>query len=393
MESTTATNTPLSHGGILFQLEMFQPTMMAAVLAEGLVSKARNILDATLEFTRHPTAPIVIARIIGGVVGDDPAEFWRENVDLAVYASQVLPRQCFIYYVRGGEDRREGFVVAQRGEVLVAHDATPETIPEDTPDDHWPVGRLCEQMQLTVAELAAGFPEGPRVSISLAEPIGDDQELLMTLAGQTDGPADTDPQRGEGQHAGAQAPGPGPGRAPASAPQSAPQSAPKRVSVDDDIKRRSAARAIEQEALAARSAAIKQHLPFTIDDRGLLVAPNAELEETELLSKFAVKEIDGGLPEGIPDSLRVELQGRAIDFAIKVDFLSEVFLNSRPLTRPDFEAKSTDYDLGGETVRILEVFAPRLGAGSLLRRGKSNVFISRRPDEVLPAEFIAKLLD
>ena len=389
MESTTATNPPPSHGGILFQLEMFQPTMMAAVLAEGLVSKARNILDATLEFTRHPTAPIVIARILGSVVGDDPAEFWRENVDLAVYASQVLPRQCFIYYVRPGEDRREGFVVAQRGQVLVAHDATSETIPEGTADDQWPVGRLCEQMQLTVAELAAGFPDGPRVSISLAEPTGDDQELLMTLAGQPDRPTNADPQPGRGQHA--KAPGASPRTgAPGASPGAA--TAPKRISVDDDVKRRSAARAAEQELLAARSAAVKEHLPFTIDEHGLIVAPDAELEETELLSKYAVKEIDGDLPEGLPDSLRAELQGRAIDFAVKVDFLSEVFLNNRPLSRPDFEAKSADFDLDGETVSILEVFAPRLGAGSLIRRGRSNVFISRRPDAALPAKFIAKLL-
>ncbi|MCA9661804.1 MAG: hypothetical protein KC486_25925, partial [Myxococcales bacterium] len=182
MESTTHS----SHGGILFQLEMFRPTMMAAVLAEGLASKARNILDATLELARHPSAPIVVARLHGSVVGDDPAEFWRDNADLAIYASQVLPRQCFIYYVRTGLDRREGFIVAQRGQVLVAHDATPESIPEGTPDEEWPVRRLCQQMQLTVEDIADGFPGGPRVSISLAEPTGDDQQLLMTLAGQPD---------------------------------------------------------------------------------------------------------------------------------------------------------------------------------------------------------------
>ncbi len=188
MESTTTTQP--SHGGILFQLEMFRPTMMAAVIAQGLASKARNMLDATLELARHPTAPIVIAQIKGSVVGDDAAEFWRENAELAIYASQELPRQCFIYYVRSGEDRREGFIVAQRGQVLVAHDATAETIPENTPDDQWPVGRLCEQMRLSVDELAAGFADGPRVSIPLADPVGDDQKLLMILAGQGDEPVD-----------------------------------------------------------------------------------------------------------------------------------------------------------------------------------------------------------
>ena len=73
--------------------------------------------------------------------------------------------------------------------------------------------------------------------------------------------------------------------------------------------------------------------------------------------------------------------------------LIEVFVANRPLSRPDFEANAVDYDLGGETVKILEVFAPRLGAGSLLRKGKANAFISRRPDQPLPAALVAKLLD
>jgi hypothetical protein len=385
MESTTHS----SHGGILFQLEMFRPTMMAAVLAEGLASKARNILDATLELARHPSAPIVVARLHGSVVGDDPAEFWRENADLAIYASQVLPRQCFIYYVRTGLDRREGFIVAQRGQVLVAHDATPESIPEGTPDEEWPVRRLCQQMQLTVEDIADGFPDGPRVSISLAEPTGDDQQLLMTLAGQPDDeePEDEEPAAAPRQRApaggrpGAGPAGPGPG-------------APKRpkVSVEDDAKRRSAARAAELEALAARSAEIVEHLPYVVDAIGAIVAPDVELEETEILGKYAVSEVEGSLPDGLPASLREELQGKSIDFAVRVDFLSEVFVANRPLSRPDFEANAADYDLGGETVKILEVFAPRLGSGSLLRKGKANAFISRRPDEPIPAALVAKLL-
>jgi len=386
------TTTQPSHGGILFQLEMFRPTMMAAVIAQGLASKARNMLDATLELTRHPTAPIVIAQIKGSVVGDDAAEFWRENAELAVYASQELPRQCFIYYVRSGEDRREGFIVAQQGQVLVAHDATAETIPENTPDDQWPVGRLCEQMRLSVDELAEGFADGPRISIPLADPVGDDQKLLMILAGQGGEPEDEDPgSPSQSPSQSAAAPGPKSAAGAARGPNGA-QGGPKRLTVDDDVKRRAAARAAETAALAARSAELCNDLPYTVDERGLLVAPNAELEETALLAQYAVKEIAGGLPDSLPDSLRVELQGRALDFAVKVDFLSEVFLKNRPLTRPDFEANATDYQLAGETVKILEVFAPRLGAGSLLRRGKSNVFVSRRPDAPLPAEFLSKLL-
>ena len=56
------------------------------------------------------------------VVGDDPTAFWRENADIVVAMSQVLPRQCFMYYVQSAppQERREAFLIAQRGQVLAA---------------------------------------------------------------------------------------------------------------------------------------------------------------------------------------------------------------------------------------------------------------------------------
>jgi hypothetical protein len=101
--STTA---PTSHGGILFPLDMFRPTTLAAALAEVLISKVRNILDATVELCRHPSVPLVLAQIHGTVVGDDPAEFWRENQDLALVVSQITPRQCFVYFARTARTAR-----------------------------------------------------------------------------------------------------------------------------------------------------------------------------------------------------------------------------------------------------------------------------------------------
>ncbi|MCB9566723.1 MAG: hypothetical protein H6710_05840 [Myxococcales bacterium] len=384
---------------------MFRPTLLAAVLAEGLASKARNILGASLEIARHPTAPIALARINGALIGDDPAEFWRENADLAIYASQVLPRQCFIYYVRSGPERREGFIVAQRGQVLVAHDATPDSIPAGTPDDQWPVSRLCQQMQLSLADIADAFPGGPRVSISLAEPTGDDQQLLMILAGQPDGEAEEDfdeppPPRGAPAPAQARGREQAPPREPARgarAPEAAaggraPTSKRPTVSIDEDNKRRSAQRAAEEQAMAARSAAVRSGLHHVLDERGLVVAPKAELGETEILRKYMISAVENGLPEGVPEELRAELVGKAIDFAVPVEFLSEVFVNNKPLSRPDFEANASARDLDGEAVQVMEVFAPRLGAGTLIRRGRSNVFISRRPDEPLPASLILELL-
>jgi hypothetical protein len=170
---------PQSHGGLLFPLDMFRPTVLAAVIAEVLLGKVRNILDAKLEIARHPTSPLALARITGSVIGDDPAEFWRTNPDIALGASQVIPRQCFVYYARSGDNRREGFLVAQRGQALAADDSD-----RDTSGKHWPVTRLCEQLRITLSDLADGFAGGPRIELSLMEPRGNDQNLLMTLIGR-----------------------------------------------------------------------------------------------------------------------------------------------------------------------------------------------------------------
>ena len=144
--------------------------------------------------------------------------------------------------------------------------------------------------------------------------------------------------------------------------------------------------------MAARSAAVRSGLHHVLDERGLVVAPKAELGETEILRKYMISAVENGLPEGVPEELRAELVGKAIDFAVPVEFLSEVFVNNKPLSRPDFEANASARDLDGEAVQVMEVFAPRLGAGTLIRRGRSNVFISRRLDEPLPASLILELL-
>ena len=61
----TLTNAPKGHGGLLFPLDMFRPTVLAAVIGELLLGKVRNILDATIEIARHPTSPLALARIHG----------------------------------------------------------------------------------------------------------------------------------------------------------------------------------------------------------------------------------------------------------------------------------------------------------------------------------------
>ncbi|MBZ5715551.1 hypothetical protein [Nannocystis pusilla] len=398
----TLSTAPTSHGGLIFPLDMFRPTVLASVIAELLLGKVRNILDATLEISRHPTSPLALARIHGSVVGDDPAEFWRTNPDIALAASQAVPRQCFVYYVRTGQNRREGFLVAQRGQALAADDSD-----RDASGQHWPVTRLVDQLRISVSDLANGFPGGPRIELSLMEPSGNDQNLLMALIGQPPGEGDEEmdemaeespppppPSRGGGLTQGFSAPPPPSSASSAGAPapsRAAPAKAPQ-ISAADDAKRRASERAAELQELQQRSENAAKSLRFVEDERGLVVLVPVELAETEVLSQYIVPQVESSLPDGLPPSLLKTLTGRAIDFAVKVEFFSEVFVDAQPLNRPKFEERARELELAGTKVKALEVLAPRLGVGTLLRLGTTNVFVSRRPDAPLPAELLLSLL-
>ncbi|WP_146157279.1 hypothetical protein [Enhygromyxa salina] len=380
------TRMPNSHGGLVFPLDMFRPTMLAAALAEGLIAHARNILDAKLELVRHPEVQLVLARITGSVIGDDPAAFWRENVELGVIASQVLPRQAFLYWVAGEPNPRQGFVVTQRGQVLGAQDATPDQLPPEATAADWPVAQLLKQLQIEPDELASGFAGGPRVELSLIEPEGDDRALLMTLVGQPpeDGEAGDDGELGDDADPGAPAPSAQPGATPPAA---------KRVSVEDDKKRRAAEHQAELDARQAKADSIRADLPYVIDELGIVVAPKgAELADTDILRAYLIPSVEGELPAGIDRELRPQLQGKRVDFAVGVEFLSEMFAIDGPLTKAVFEQQSQPRTIGGAEVRVLEVLGPRLGRGSFVRRGAAGVFVSRSPELALPDALILELL-
>ncbi|HEY0134353.1 MAG TPA: hypothetical protein VGB85_09745 [Nannocystis sp.] len=395
---------------------MFRPTMLAAALAEVLIGKVRNIVDATVEISRHPSLPLALAQIYGTVVGEDPAEFWRENLDLALVVSQIVPRQVFVYYARTGEDAREGFLVAQRGQAIAADDSRREDIPPGKAGSHLPVTRLCEQMRISIDDLAGGFPGGPRIELSLMEPRGNDQTLLMTLVGQQaagaaeaelgeeegyedEPPPPPPPSRGPSLTQGFGAPPSGPA-APAAAPARQPpgarpgaaQAKAPAMTAADDAKRRAADRAAEKQEIQQRSSELARSLKFAEDDRGIIVALPAELSETEVLRPFLVPHVERNAPEGLPADVRGRLEGKSIDFAVNVEFLSEVLIGKQPITKQKFEELATTRDLDGLEVKILEVLAPRLGAGTLLRSNGKNVFVSRKPDAPLPAKFLRELL-
>ncbi len=129
------------------------------------------------------------------------------------------------------------------------------------------------------------------------------------------------------------------------------------------------------------------------DDLGITVAPDAELSEPDQLRPFIVATLEGDVPDGVSRELSAQLQGKRIDVAVKVDFLSEVFIENTPLSKPQFQEISAERELGGKTVRVAEVLGPRLGYGSLISTGSApHVFVSRKPHLPLPEPLIAKLL-
>ncbi len=366
-----------SHGGILFPLEAFRPKILAAALAEGLVAKARNINDAVLRLTRHPDAGLVLGRIVGSVV-DDEGKFWRENADLAMYASQALPRQCFLYFVTPAPDQRQGFMVAQRGQVIAADEGTPDNMPADAKPSEWPVAKLAEQIRVSLDDLESGFVGGPGVEISLLDPSGDDQTLLLQLAGQP-------PEDSDAAHA---APDTGSAAADPEGP-----ATPGKPTAEQDQKRREAEQRAEREQREALAEKVRDALEYEIDDLGIVVAPAAELADADILAPFLVRTLRGDPPGGLPSALGEQLQGKRVDFAVKVEFLSEVFTDDGPLTKAGFEAAAEDRVVGGQSVRVMEVLAPRLSPGLLLRRGRSGVFVSRRANEPLPEALLVQVLD
>lgn len=388
------------HAGLLIPLDMFRISQLAALFADQLVSKARNILDAKLVLTRHPDAPILLVRIEGHVVGDDPPAFWRENADLAALASRLFPRQVILYYAEPGPPsvRREGFAVAQQGQVVAADDATLERLPPDATEADWPVVRLCMQLRVSEQALAKGFPGGPSVEVSLVDTRVDDQALLLRLLGR-DGEGDLDedepappppPPRPAAAPAarGRAAAGPpaGAGAAPAAA------AAKPRVNLEADAKRRAQLQADQEAKQQRRAAEIRAALPYAEDELGLVVAPRAELSEPNMLRPYIQASVAGDLPPGLPNELTDALQGRRIDLAVRVEFLSEVFVENTPLSRATFQARAQPVEIDGRTLQVLEVLGPRLGYGVLVSTGKTHVFVSRKFGMPLPFELLLGLL-
>lgn len=388
-----------SYGGIMFPLEMFRPSAMAQLIGEYFVAKARNVLDAELVLTRHPTAQLILLQVHGSVLGEDEGRFWKDHSDLVMLLSRALPLQTFLFYVIEGQERTEGLVVAQGGQALMADEVTPDQLGPDAGPDAWPLARLCQQIGIDPEELAQGVPSGPSIRVPLLEPsMAQDESLLRELmAGLGGAPQEVDPGMPGGmvdEMADEGVPGPRGGSAGASPAASSPapaRPASPKAALAEDAKRRSDEKNAEAQARAQMAKAAQADLLYVQDEQGLVVAPALTLEDADLLSGYLKRKLSGDLPEGLPSDLTSEMQGKTVDILVKVEFLSEVFLGASPLSRPQFEEQARSEDLQGESVKVLEVQAPRLGRGTLVVLDKKRVFISREWAQV-PAGFVQDML-
>lgn len=386
-----------SHGGMLIPFDMFRLSQLAAIYGELLASKARNILDARLVAIRHETGNILLLRIDGHVTAEDAGEFWRSNADLALITSQAVPHRVLLYWAQPGPPgkRREGFLFAQRGQVIASDEASEDRGGGAEPQ--WPVTRLCEQMRISLDDLGQGFPGSPRVEIPLVDAGAvNDQELLMTLVGRNGAGFDAEDEAEPPTGAPAAA---RPARAAAPAPAAKPGAArpapttPPRLSVDDDAKRRATEAAAEAAEQKRKAEQLQASLAYVIDDLGVINTPSAGLGEPDLLRPLIVAEISGDLPAGLPRELGDRLQGKRSDIAVPVEFLSEVFVENTPLSRPAFQERATAVELGGKRLLVMEVLAPRLGYGSLISTGSKHAFVSRKPEQTMPTEVLLRILD
>lgn len=390
-----------SYGGIMFPLEMFRPSAMAQLIGEYFVAKARNVLDAELVLTRHPTAQLILLQIHGSVLGEDEGRFWKDHSDLVMLLSRALPLQTFLFYVIEGQERTEGLVVAQGGQALMADEVTPEQLGPDAGPEAWPLARLCQQIGIDPQELAEGVPSGPSIRVPLLEPsMAQDESLLRELMAGLGAPPEEVPgdamPNSEGASPGASAgvtgaAGPSAGSAGADSPAPRRAASPK-AALAEDAKRRSDEKTAEAQARAEMAKAAQADLLYVQDEQGLVVAPALTLEDADLLSGYLKRKLNGDLPEGLPRDLTSQMQGKSVDIVVKVEFLSEVFLGATPLSRPQFEEQARSEELQGQGVRVLEVQAPRLGRGSLVVADKKRVFVSRDWAQV-PAGFVHDILE
>lgn len=114
-----------------------------------------------------------------------------------------------------------------------------------------------------------------------------------------------------------------------------------------------------------------------VGGRPLLVFP-AERFDLDVAAALGKRDYDAVLhrSDPIPGPVRDHIYREGADFVAPLEFLSEVFVDGKPLTRPEFDAKAKAL---AEGVRAMEVHCPRFGPVMLLDiQGRGRFITSAR---------------
>ncbi len=114
-----------------------------------------------------------------------------------------------------------------------------------------------------------------------------------------------------------------------------------------------------------------------LGDSLLLIFPQ-ERFDLEVASKLGKKDWDSILApvDGIDGATKDELFRKGADFVAPIEFFSEVFLDGKPLSKPQFESTAKTYEGAHTGVRSMEVQLPRFGPVMLFARPDGSRFVS-----------------
>jgi hypothetical protein len=88
--------------------------------------------------------------------------------------------------------------------------------------------------------------------------------------------------------------------------------------------------------------------------------------------------------DNLPGSVRDKIQRDGAGWIAPIEFLSEVFVDGKPLTKPEFERSARTAD----GVRSLEVHFPRFGAVTLLEIAGKGRFVTSLGDAARAAKLV-----
>lgn len=116
-----------------------------------------------------------------------------------------------------------------------------------------------------------------------------------------------------------------------------------------------------------------------LDDSLLLIFP-AERFDLEVAAKLGKKDWDSILSpaDAIDGATKDTLYRSGAHFVAPIEFFSEVFVDGKPLSKPQFEEAATTHEGAHAGVKTMEVQFPRFGPVLLIARPDGSRFVSSK---------------